>query len=252
MKNVYNISSKIIFSLLLISFNSYCMFKQVVTSAKKTVSLKSKNSLPIFKLKQIQNNNLKIQASVTKALYSKKSSINKNKKRKSKSFPTAKTIQTAVPLNYIPELNVTQNQGNCSEDMSKKSVKVQGDSTTTDNNKLPGYLVTLPSAEVIRKNLQDMGCGDFVEITEIDKKLGGEQRPVLEVVLAVDLFLCDYAEYVAYINNWPSDAILVLMFKPEIIKCILKDYPEQIVELEKLGIFKYSSYTYAQNIDWLD
>jgi hypothetical protein len=95
--------------------------------------------------------------------------------------------------------------------------------------------IKLPSAETINKCLCAEGFDHFVEKSKIGESLGGKELHPLGVALTVELKLHDYSQL---LKESPIMATLMQMRKPELLKCILTDFPEAITELEELKLIE--------------
>lgn len=95
-------------------------------------------------------------------------------------------------------------------------------------------LITLPAADVLKERLCAQGLNHFVQKTKIHQVLNGKQLFPLDVGVAVELAMSDYAEYIKH----PVIVRQMQLRKREIIKTILQDYPVAIAQLEKEGVLE--------------
>ncbi len=96
--------------------------------------------------------------------------------------------------------------------------------------------VQIPSAEILKKRLADVGLEHFAEKTSIVKNLAGQSKEPIGVAMSIERAISDYAEY---IKN-PIVLTTTNMLKPQMFEAILKDYPEALKELAGHGFYKAS------------
>jgi hypothetical protein len=96
-------------------------------------------------------------------------------------------------------------------------------------------LVTLPSAEIIKSRLLNLGLKHFCEKTEIDQKLGSQQVYPEQVAEKVEESITHYAQYIK--NPMMISMISAVNLQhPNIIREILKDSPKAISDLKEAGL----------------
>ena len=91
-------------------------------------------------------------------------------------------------------------------------------------------LVTLPGKDVLKSRLRAQGFDHFVEKTKIIDMLADQEKEVMGVIIAVELSLADYAEYL----KQPMMVRMMEMLKPQLIKAILEGNDEAIKEASDL------------------
>ncbi len=93
-------------------------------------------------------------------------------------------------------------------------------------------VLTMPSKEILHERLCRAGFDHFDEKTKLSSYLGSQEKVPLGVVVALDLALYDYAQYI------PEVAGLMQMRRDELIGTLLKDTPEALKELTEAGVYK--------------
>ena len=94
---------------------------------------------------------------------------------------------------------------------------------------LLNQLIELPSEQVIKQRLIDLNLKKFVEVTQIDKQLGGQKLYPLRVFLTVHYAISDYIKK----SNVPNIEHGLALSKQAIIQAILKEHPDMINEIAK-------------------
>jgi hypothetical protein len=82
--------------------------------------------------------------------------------------------------------------------------------------------IILPEASVLEKRLSEAGFDNFLKKPEIHKKLACKELYPLDVLMAVELALYDYAKDL----DDPMISRIMNMRKPQLLKAILKDSTE--------------------------
>jgi hypothetical protein len=91
--------------------------------------------------------------------------------------------------------------------------------------------IKMPSSATLNKRLTEMGLQDFFEKTEI-RIISDQMKFPNEIPTRVEMHLREYD------NTNPSQALAARAKKEAIVRSILKDHPQAIVELENEGIIK--------------
>ena len=94
--------------------------------------------------------------------------------------------------------------------------------------------IRLRDQKTLTDRLHKLGFEHFVEKTTLVKDLANQEKHPCGVVMAVELALYDYNEY---LNN-PIMENLMHMRKPELVKALLQDHPEAMVSLKKCMKFE--------------
>ena len=98
-------------------------------------------------------------------------------------------------------------------------------------------IITMPSAEVLKERFSTLGLNYFDEKTGIIEQLANEKKHPMGVVMALELCLYDYNEYMA---QQPMIGRMMQINKPIILQALLKDHPEALEQLEKVGLYQPS------------
>lgn len=80
--------------------------------------------------------------------------------------------------------------------------------------------ITLADASILGKRLCAMGLDDFLEKTQLHKKLGGKKTLPLDIIMAVESALYGYDDK---LGNNITMARIMRMQKPNIIKAISEE-----------------------------
>lgn len=97
--------------------------------------------------------------------------------------------------------------------------------------------VLLPGALALRKRLVSVGMEDFVEHTNIVNQLAGKQVMPWNVAIEIQKAMYDYFEYLDSANQPLSHLQKALKGKTPMLRVLLKDHPQALVQLKKDGLY---------------
>ncbi len=128
------------------------------------------------------------------------------------------------------------------EDGEKEEDEEKKEFESYKKQKTNGVIIIL-SKEVLTKRLVALGLKYFLENTTLLYDLAGEATSSVSVAMAVEIAVSDYMKYLVKnmkVSQLTAKEVLlcmnaISMQKPMILKAMLQDYPEALLELERYG-----------------